>query len=166
MQGISTSSANEYLGIPYAAPPTGPLRWKAPQQPASWSGVRQAGTLPPICTQPAGPLGAASLTEDCLYLNVYTPTSGAKTLPVMVWIRGEADQAGSLWEIVQAHSLAIAARARLVRRCVAAARGAAWRCDAGSSGGKTGDAALMSHDPRAAIKSPGRHRPKGPCQGF
>ena len=94
VQGISTSSANEYLGIPYAAPPTGPLRWKAPQ-PASWSGVLQANTLPPICPQPAGPLGAASLTEDCLYLNVYAPTSAAKKLPIMVWIHGGAFKVGT-----------------------------------------------------------------------
>ena len=94
VQGISTASANEYLGIPYAAPPTGPLRWRAPQ-PASWSGVLQANTLPPICPQPAGPLGAASLTEDCLYLNVYTPTSGAKKLPIMVWIHGGAFKVGT-----------------------------------------------------------------------
>ena len=94
VQGISTSSTNEYLGIPYAAPPTGALRWKAPQ-PASWSGVLQANTLPPLCPQPAGPLGAASLNEDCLYLNVYGPSSGGSGLPVMVWIHGGAFKTGT-----------------------------------------------------------------------
>ncbi len=94
VQGISTPSANEYLGIPYAAPPTGALRWKAPQ-PASWSGVLQAGTLPPTCPQPAGSLGAASLTENCLFLNVYTPISTGKKLPVMVWIHGGAFKVGT-----------------------------------------------------------------------
>ncbi len=94
VQGISTSSTNKYLGIPYAAPPTGPLRWRAPQ-PASWSGVLQANTLPPICPQPAGPLGAASLNEDCLYLNVYAPSSGNNGLPVMVWIHGGAFKSGT-----------------------------------------------------------------------
>ncbi len=94
VQGISTSSTNKYLGIPYAAPPIGPLRWKAPQ-PASWSGVLQANTLPPICPQPAGSLGAASLQEDCLYLNVYAPSSGGNMLPVMVWIHGGAFKSGT-----------------------------------------------------------------------
>ncbi len=94
VQGISTSSTNEYLGIPYAVPPTGPLRWKAPQ-PASWPGVLQANALPPICAQPAGPLGAASLNEDCLYLNVYAPSSGGSNLPVMVFIHGGAFKSGT-----------------------------------------------------------------------
>ena len=94
VQGISTSSTNEYLGIPYAAPPTGALRWKAPQ-PTSWSGLLQADTLPPTCPQPAGPFGAASLSEDCLYLNVYAPIPNGNKLPVMVWIHGGAFKSGT-----------------------------------------------------------------------
>ena len=94
VQGVSTASTNEYLGIPYAAPPTGPLRWKAPQ-PATWSGVLQANTLPPICAQPAGPLGGASLNENCLFLNVYAPSSGGTALPVMVWFHGGAFKSGT-----------------------------------------------------------------------
>ena len=94
VQGFSASATNKYLGIPYAAPPTGPLRWKAPQ-PTSWTGVLQANTLPPLCPQPAGPLGAASLTENCLFLNVYTPSVGGTGLPVMVWIHGGAFKTGT-----------------------------------------------------------------------
>ena len=95
VQGISTSSTNEYLGIPYAAPPIGPLRWRAPQPPASWSGVLQANALPPLCPQPAGPLGSASLAENCLYLNVYAPKVGGAELPVMLWIHGGAFKTGT-----------------------------------------------------------------------
>ncbi len=94
VQGISTQGANEYLGIPYAAPPTGPLRWKAPQA-TSWSGVLEADTLPPACPQPAGALGPASLTESCLFLNVYAPISGGHRLPIMVWIHGGAFKVGT-----------------------------------------------------------------------
>ncbi len=94
IQGISTSSTNKFLGVPYAAPPTGPLRWKAPQ-PTSWAGVLQANTLPPLCPQPAGPLGSASLNEDCLYLNVYAPNVGGAGLPVMLWIHGGAFKTGT-----------------------------------------------------------------------
>ena len=94
VQGISTPTTNEYLGIPYAAPPTGPLRWRAPQ-PASSYGMLQANTLPPLCPQPAGPLGSASLNEDCLYLNVYAPSVGGTGLPVMVWFHGGAFKTGT-----------------------------------------------------------------------
>ncbi len=94
VQGISTSTTNEYLGIPYAAPPIGSLRWKAPQ-PTTWPGVLQANTLPPLCPQPAGPLGGASLTENCLFLNVFTPSVGGTRLPVMVWIHGGAFKTGT-----------------------------------------------------------------------
>lgn len=84
-----------YRGIPYAAPPVGELRWKPPQPPASWQGVREAKEFSKACWQnpyPAGSIYAAKLpelSEDCLYLNVWTATKSAKArLPVMVWIHG------------------------------------------------------------------------------
>ena len=80
---------DEYLGIPYAAPPVGALRWEPPHAAASWSGVRQATSFAPHCPQPASPFGVASTSEDCLYLNVFAPPgAGSRDLPVMVWIHG------------------------------------------------------------------------------
>ena len=65
------------------------LRWQPPQPAASWSGVRDATQFAPHCPQLAGPFGLASTSEDCLYLNVFTPEAGARH-PVMVWIHGGA----------------------------------------------------------------------------
>ena len=94
MQGIASTTTDEFLGIPYAAPPVGALRWKPPQ-PTSWQGVLQAGTLQSPCPQPAGPFAVASNNEDCLTLNVYAPRSASNRLPVMVWIHGGAFVTGT-----------------------------------------------------------------------
>ena len=90
----------EFLGIPYAEPPVGPLRWKPPVPIKPWRGVRSAVHFGPPCLQP--PLGrwnaraAASGREDCLYLNVIVPR-GPRTrpLPVMFWIHGGANIGGT-----------------------------------------------------------------------
>lgn len=91
---INDGKVRAWLGLPYAAPPTGDLRWKAPQPAAKWSGERDASKFAPHCAQnhvfddmvfqDNGP------SEDCLYLNVYAPaTADAKSkLPVMFWIHG------------------------------------------------------------------------------
>lgn len=85
-------AANEiaFLGIPYAAPPVGDLRWKPPEPPLNWKGTRDATKFGPSCMQPASSRHADMKTrEDCLYLNVWTPEfSSSAKLPVMVWIHG------------------------------------------------------------------------------
>lgn len=95
-----------YKGIPFAAPPTGELRWRAPQPPASWQGVRAADTFSANCMQRAegggafppygGDRSATRMSEDCLALNIYTTAASARDRrPVMVWIHGGAFTSGA-----------------------------------------------------------------------
>jgi len=80
-----------YKGIPYAAPPIGERRWKPPAPPALWSGVRACTEPGPTCVQPRPMIGVnpPRQSEDCLYLNVFTPARSANDrLPVMFWIHG------------------------------------------------------------------------------
>ena len=89
VRGKTVAATDEFLGIPYAAPPVGALRWRPPQPPEAWSGVRQATTFAPHCPQPSSAFGIASTSEDCLYLNVYRPAEAqVRNLPVMVWVHG------------------------------------------------------------------------------
>jgi para-nitrobenzyl esterase len=89
----ASGTMKQFLGIPYAAPPVGELRWKAPVPPASWSGTRSATAYGHHCpqqdTSPLSAYGTAGGQEDCLYLNVFTPTSTGPH-PVLVWIHGGA----------------------------------------------------------------------------
>src|SRR5580704_17045658 len=90
VHGKSATGTDEFLGIPYAAPPVGALRWQPPQAAARWRGVRQATAFAPHCPQPPSDFGLASTSENCLYLNVYAPAHAAtlRGLPVMVWVHG------------------------------------------------------------------------------
>ncbi len=87
-----------YKGIPYAAQPVGDLRWREPQPPAHWEGVRQAAQFGASCPQPIRPgrKNPEVISEDCLFLNVWTPAkSAADRLPVLFYIHGGADTFGS-----------------------------------------------------------------------
>lgn len=92
LRGTRSGGVDRFLGIPYAAPPVGPLRWKPPQPPRPWSGVRKADQLPPRCAQ----IGAGG-EEDCLYLNIYRPSCAARSgrLPVLFYIHGGGLKVGS-----------------------------------------------------------------------
>jgi para-nitrobenzyl esterase len=91
LRGTTAAGTREFLGIPYAAPPVGSLRWQPPQPAARWAGVRAATSFAPHCPQSASPFGLASTSEDCLYLNVYAAAGASlRNRPVMVWIHGGA----------------------------------------------------------------------------
>ncbi|KAH7142744.1 alpha/beta-hydrolase [Dactylonectria estremocensis] len=100
------SGATVYKGIPYAAPPVGDLRWKEPQSASSWDGTFNATEFGPQCAQPQGGAGIfssgkTSISEDCLTLNIWTPTYSdvsdltSKNIPVFVWIFGGRFEGGS-----------------------------------------------------------------------
>jgi para-nitrobenzyl esterase len=104
LRGSVAHGVASYLGIPYAKPPVGALRWRAPQPPDAWAQVREAIHFGPSCYQdPPAPFGPYSpeflislpVDEDCLYLNVWTPTRRKGKLPVYVFIPGGAFLAGS-----------------------------------------------------------------------
>ncbi len=98
--GLVADGMREFLGIRYAAPPTGPLRWQPPQPVPADMATTAATGFGPHCPQLASPYGIASTSEDCLYLNVYAPQERRdagerregreRRLPVMVWIHGGA----------------------------------------------------------------------------
>jgi para-nitrobenzyl esterase len=85
-----------FRGIPYAQPPIGPLRFRPPQKPAAWSGVREAFTYGPAAMQVSNPMAAQTglalpdMSEDCLSLNVWTPAADGARRPVLVWLHGGA----------------------------------------------------------------------------
>lgn len=103
LQGTVENNLSVFKGIPYAAPPIGEWRWREPQLVASWNDVRRADAFGNACIQPESKIpGGADVgaqSEDCLYLNVWTPNADPNAkLPVMVWIHGGAliTGAGSL----------------------------------------------------------------------
>src|ERR1700679_1311265 len=83
VHGTLNGNLRVFLGIPFAAPPLGPLRFNAPKPATAWNGVREATQAAPGCPQ----AGTQNTSEDCLYLNVWAPVGAAKA-PVYVFIYG------------------------------------------------------------------------------
>lgn len=92
LRGSETNGVVAFKGIPFATPPVGPLRWRAPRPAVAWSGERDASRYASDCMQKPFPSDAAPLgtppAEDCLYANIWKPGRAAARLPVMVWIYG------------------------------------------------------------------------------
>lgn len=100
--GLEQDRLAVFKGIPFAAPPVGARRWLPPQKPAPWEGTRDARKFGAACPQlplPSVVLGGMQIeerqSEDCLYLNVWSPKADNKRRPVMVWIHGGAFRIGS-----------------------------------------------------------------------
>jgi len=107
LDGIDTQDAYVYLGVPYAAPPVGELRWKAPESVDFWEGVKKADHFSPRCPQLSMPEGTfyhkefysdprfmPDASEDCLYLNIWVPRHVDGKAPVAVWFHGGAFSIG------------------------------------------------------------------------
>ena len=92
VRGSISEGVASWKGLPFAAPPVGPLRWRAPQPAAAWKGVREATAYSSDCMQLPFPSDAAPLgtrpAEDCLYANVWKPAGAGAKLPIVVWIYG------------------------------------------------------------------------------
>jgi para-nitrobenzyl esterase len=95
IRGVRCNGVREFLGIPYAKPPVGNLRWRPPEEHEHWNGVFAATRMGPSCPQNLADTAGFSTAEDCLFLNVYAPDSSLTRRPVMVWIHGGAFIFGS-----------------------------------------------------------------------
>lgn len=102
IEGTDNGSVRTFFGIPYAQPPVGPLRWRAPQPAHPWQGIRQANAFGPACLQkvaaqePERSLKDFPQSEDCLSLNIWVPSAThTGPLPVMVWIHGGSFRFGA-----------------------------------------------------------------------
>lgn len=97
IEGVEQDGLFTYKGIPFATPPVGDLRWKSPQPVISWEGVKKADAFCHACTQASGAMGnTAPVSEDCLYLNVWTPAKMTDDkIPVIYWVHGGGYSGGS-----------------------------------------------------------------------
>ena len=97
IEGVEQDGIFMYKGVPFAAPPVGDLRWKAPAPVIPWTGVKKADAFCAACMQAANAMGnTAPVSEDCLYLNVWTPAKKVnEKLPVIYWVHGGGYSGGS-----------------------------------------------------------------------
>ncbi len=96
IEGEAVPGARRFLGIPFAAPPVGELRWRPPSRPEPWEGVLTTRAFASGCPQGDSINGKPSTDEDCLYLNVWAPAEPpSRPLPVLFWIHGGGNQSGS-----------------------------------------------------------------------
>lgn len=98
LAGATRDGVKVFLGVPYAAPPVGVLRWRKPAPALVWQGDRDASVAGAACPQAAiqtQGVAPERQNEDCLYLNVWTPANAQQSLPVMVWIHGGANRIGA-----------------------------------------------------------------------
>ncbi|MGD9161787.1 MAG: carboxylesterase family protein [Desulfobacteraceae bacterium] len=97
IEGVEQDGILIYKGIPFAAPPVGNLRWKAPAPVQPWTGVKKVDAFCNACMQTSGAMGnSAPVSEDCLYLNVWTPAKKVnENLPVIYWVHGGGYMGGS-----------------------------------------------------------------------
>jgi len=97
--GYIDEHVEHYLGVPYALPPVGDLRWRPPQPARDWQGTRDAQHNSDICAQFSPMSGNLVGNEDCLYLNIWTPDIDSdEPLPVMVYIHGGSNNSGWAYE--------------------------------------------------------------------
>ena len=154
---VGRYDSHVWMGIPYAAPPTGDRRWRTPEPPAPWQGVREALQPGSPCVQYASPFGGVETApvntpvgdEDCLFLNVYAPRTATPTsfLPVMVWIHGGGNTTG-LGDRYDGGNLAVTQNVVVVTLNYRLGpfgwfRQAALRIDAGSDNERSGNFALL-----------------------
>jgi len=98
VRGVATAAGASFLGVPYAAPPLADLRWRPPQPVRPWRGVRDATRFAPACMQKGVSMPGEdppAISEDCLYLNIWTPPRRTGKAPVLVWIYGGGYANGS-----------------------------------------------------------------------
>ncbi|HYP71616.1 MAG TPA: carboxylesterase family protein [Variovorax sp.] len=118
---LDANNTHAYLGVPFAQPPVGALRWRAPQPPVPWTGSRAATSFASMCAQVGSFFGEPDPatfdqpvgSEDCLYLNVWRPNSSSDKLPVLFWIHGGSNLKGSAREPLY-NGAYLAAKANMV----------------------------------------------------